>query len=162
MIGQEAIRKRATEWVRDYDDVTRTHEAGLMILALLDDRAALVAERDVLDKAYTTEVQVGNERLRALRRAETTNLTRVAELVAERDALKEAAEEWEQYEREGTAEWQRIVAKHRENTAQAVAERDRYRDALEAIAKFGVSFDAKGTRSKQVNEIARAALAGER
>lgn len=37
-------------------------------------------------------------------------------------------------------------------------ERDRYREALEQIARFGVCFDAKGTRSKQINELARAAL----
>lgn len=41
------------------------------------------------------------------------------------------------------------------------AEVARYRTTLEAIAKMGVGFDAKGTRSKQINEMARAALAGE-
>lgn len=33
-----------------------------------------------------------------------------------------------------------------------------YREALELIIKLGPCFDAKGTRHKQINEIARTAL----
>jgi hypothetical protein len=45
---------------------------------------------------------------------------------------------------------------------EAAEEIERLREALQEILRLGVKFDAKGTHSKRVVEIARAALAAPR
>ncbi len=148
--GQEAVRKRATEWMRDYDNYTPEYEAGQIILALLDERAALVAERDA-----------ANEKLRIAACDLEIFQSRAEQAVAERDRNQRKVDAYDSARAvvkiEGNSRAYYVLrAENAEEIAeQVVAERDRYRDTLDEIESFPVS----GYHAGAAQRIARAALA---
>lgn len=171
--------------VREWEEIRRAEGSDYEDLVPVGDRmpAALTAQanelemvRELFDTASETAKEyftkwresaaVSLGRREMLERSEATITELRAEAVAKFESWEKAENEYHDKISALTAEVERLTADIRTGMAAQVwtdlatarAERDTARTALEYIVARGEVFDAKGTHSKAVCDVARAAL----